>query len=141
MLETLVYVSSAAPGFRTEELANIIAAGRRNNARNGVTGLLLYAEGSFLQALEGGPEALAATMGRIRRDPRHQGILEIYRAPISQRSFPGSAMGCRAAAAETEGAFTLTRENLRKHIDPGSGREVLSLLQQFYASAFRFEGV
>lgn len=139
MLETIVYISAAAPDFREEELDGLLAIARRNNGASGVTGVLLYAEGSFIQVLEGETKGLDATMARIRPNPRHRHIMEIYRAPISERSFAGWAMGCRKVGAAGEGAFWLNAENLKARISPKAGREVIALLRRFYTSAYRFD--
>lgn len=140
MLETIVYLSTAADDLTIEELRGILARARRNNAESGVTGVLLFAEGSFIQALEGETEALEATMARIRANERHHNILEIYRSEISERSFPGWKMGFRAGDNDADNqTFKLTADAFKKHIEPNAGREVLTLLRQFYVSNYRFD--
>ena len=140
MLETIVYISAATSDFREDDLDAMLATARRNNGASGITGMLLYAEGAFIQVLEGETEALDTTMERIRRNPLHRHILEIHRAEISERSFSGWAMGCRKGKpAEGEGEFWLSAENLQARISPSAGREVLALLRQFYTSAYRFD--
>ena len=80
----LVYISSAVD---TAGTTAILAASRRNNARDGITGLL-YADGvRFLQALEGPPEAVEPTFERIRADPRHRAIVLLSRRTIESREF------------------------------------------------------
>ena len=49
----LVYVSAARKLFDEAELSALLTQCRANNARLGVTGVLLYADGNFMQALEG----------------------------------------------------------------------------------------
>lgn len=140
MLETIVYISAAAPDFREEDLDSLLATARRNNGASGITGMLLYAEGAFIQVLEGETEALDTTMERIRLNPLHRHIMEIHRAEISERSFSGWAMGCRKGEpGDGDGPFWLNAENLKARISPNAGYEVLALLRQFYVSAYRFD--
>lgn len=82
----LVYLST--PVARDDDaLAEILAVSRRNNARDGITGIL-YSDGAcFLQALEGPREATERCLGRIERDPRHRAIVVLSRQPIGKRSF------------------------------------------------------
>jgi hypothetical protein len=47
------YSSAALVPFSDAELTDLLAVSRANNLRLGVTGMLLYHDGSFLQALEG----------------------------------------------------------------------------------------
>ena len=54
----LVYVSSAVRLFATAELLKILGKFRRNNQLLGISGLLLYKDGNFIQALEGTEETV-----------------------------------------------------------------------------------
>jgi hypothetical protein len=50
----LVYVSSATKPFSPDELSELLAQARVDNAALGITGMLLYSNGNFMQVLEGG---------------------------------------------------------------------------------------
>lgn len=91
----LVYVSSAVVPFTTEELLAILAKSRENNARAGLTGMLLYKDGNIMQALEGEERAVREVHARIQRDPRHRGMLTLIQGPIAERQFPQWSMGLR----------------------------------------------
>ena len=67
----LVYLSQATHDFEAEELADLLAVSRRNNASTGITGLLMYESRLFMQALEGPRAAVEALFQKISRDPRH----------------------------------------------------------------------
>ena len=71
---SVVYVSSASRPFSTEELAALLATSRRNNTRDGITGMLLYRDGNIMQVLEGEEAAVRALFERVRRDPRHHDV-------------------------------------------------------------------
>lgn len=91
----MIYVSSAVGRLDGESLDRILEVSRRNNARDGISGALLYADGSFIQAIEGAPEAIDRLMARIDRDPRHRDLTVISRMPIDRRQFAEWSMGFR----------------------------------------------
>jgi EAL domain-containing protein (putative c-di-GMP-specific phosphodiesterase class I) len=89
----LIYCSAARKSFRPEELGRLLARARRHNADNGITGMLLYAEGSFFQVLEGEAEVIDRLFAIIARDKRHRDITVIIREPIARREFGDWSMG------------------------------------------------
>lgn len=96
----LIYLSTAREAFESAELDRILDTAARRNAPENVTGMLLYAQGSFLQVLEGEALAVDETFARVQRDPRHSGVYVIERAPVAERSFPTWTMGFRRLGAE-----------------------------------------
>ena len=70
-MKRIIYKSRAAPSIGADEIAQILLASRRNNQLNGITGLLVYRSGEFLQVLEGLDHLVNQTYERIRSDPRH----------------------------------------------------------------------
>jgi hypothetical protein len=71
---------------------------KRSVQRNGqasVTGLLLYKDGCFMQALEGEESVVVSLFSKISRDPRHHHVIPLIHEPIEQRYFPDSAMAFR----------------------------------------------
>lgn len=91
----LIYVSNAQNEMATAELESLLAVAARNNSACGVTGMLLYAHGSFLQILEGEATAVDTTFAHICRDPRHTNIFILAREAIGERSFARWSMGFR----------------------------------------------
>ena len=94
-LFTVAYVSSATHRLTDQELAAILDISRERNAHDGLTGLLLYHDGNFIQVLEGPEAPLRATVARIRKDPRHTLFTLLLDQPIGARAFAGWAMGYR----------------------------------------------
>jgi hypothetical protein len=88
-----IYASAASRPFDTEELAELLEVARETNAKLGLTGMLLYAEGSFFQVLEGQAEVVDALYARIGRDQRHDQVTLIIREPIPKRYFDAWTMG------------------------------------------------
>lgn len=89
----LVYESEASPELSRAELLRILSVARRRNGDEGLTGMLLFHEGRFLQILEGHPECVHACFDRIRRDPRHSDVWVLARMESPQRAFARWSMG------------------------------------------------
>lgn len=91
----LIYVSTAREEMNPTDLGDILDACMRNNSPRHVTGMLLYAGGSFMQVLEGEEAQVEEIFGRICRDPRHNDVIELERTVIPERSFEHWNMGFR----------------------------------------------
>ena len=89
----LGYASAACRSFTTAELDRLLASSRARNEELGVTGLLLYHEGSFLQILEGDETTVDALYRRISADSRHTNPLLLFRRHDEERRFPEWTMG------------------------------------------------
>lgn len=112
----LVYISSASPAAPTD-VAPILQTSRRNNVRDGLSGLL-YADGRrFLQVLEGEPEKVEAAFARISCDPRHRAVVVLSRRDIDAREFGDWAMAHRAPGQDAD-AFIARIDALSAHASP-----------------------
>ena len=74
-MKRIMYISSATRPLSPEEIEEIAQKSVANNARDGVTGVLLSAQEFFFQILEGEPFKVDEVFQRIRKDPRHQDVL------------------------------------------------------------------
>jgi hypothetical protein len=87
----LVYCSSntiaTRDGDPAAEIAGILAVSRANNARDGITGALLYSDGSFAQVLEGPLDVVQRAFERIQRDQRHGSVVVLEARPTEARMF------------------------------------------------------
>jgi len=93
MLKRIVYVSTAIALLETAVLDGILAASRDNNRRDGITGLLLYDGGNFIQTIEGEPAAIDILMDRIGADSRHYGLRVVEESAATLRMFSDWSMG------------------------------------------------
>lgn len=95
----IVYISTAR-GDTHFERGHILLTSRRNNERDGITGLL-YDDGvRFLQVLEGEMDQVDATFARIKADPRHRAVVVLSRRPIDAREFGDWAMASLTPGVE-----------------------------------------
>lgn len=98
-MHQLVYVSSVTPG-QVISIGNILVTSRRNNTRDGITGLLYADTQRFLQALEGPEEKVRAAMARIEQDARHRAVVVLSRRTIETREFGDWAMAHQEAGRD-----------------------------------------
>ena len=103
-LHQIIYTSHATELMDGPQLVALLERARSNNTKLGVTGLLLYGQGSFMQTIEGDAAVLRRLYATIERDPRHDGVIVICDDPISQRSFADWSMAFREITeADAEG--------------------------------------
>lgn len=91
----LTYVSTATEDLSKSDLNELLAQCRKNNAELGITGMLLYKEGNFMQVLEGEESTVRSLYTKIARDPRHKGEILLQQGALEERHFPGWSMGYR----------------------------------------------
>lgn len=92
MLYYYVYVSSSINDFTDADLQELLCLARKRNHENGITGMLLYVEGNFMQVLEGEKSAVLMTLGRIELDSRHHNIYKVLDGEEAVRQFPDWSM-------------------------------------------------
>lgn len=92
---SLVYASDGTGPLSEQELETLLAISRTNNAKVGLTGMLLYKDGAFMQALEGDEKTVRKAFRRISRDKRHSAIRILSAREVSERQFGEWTMGYR----------------------------------------------
>lgn len=93
MLANLIYVSVRKSGSDDNDIEDILAASRRNNAPLNITGILLHSDTHFFQYIEGDEETLDLLYDKIKRDQRHSNVILIAKSAINERNFPTWQMG------------------------------------------------
>jgi len=94
-LYQIVYTSTAIESFSTADLKELLKGSVQRNTRAGITGLLLYNDGTFMQTLEGEKPLVITLFAKICCDPRHHHVIPLIRGPICRRDFSHSAMAFR----------------------------------------------
>ncbi|OYX36247.1 MAG: hypothetical protein B7Y99_02055 [Caulobacterales bacterium 32-69-10] len=127
----LVYASRAAlPVLARFEatVVEILAVSQANNARHGLTGLLLAHQGWFVQALEGPRRNVSQVFGVIGRDARHGQVEVMIGGPAGSRLFGQWSMCGRAVTPKS--APILAALDLNGEFDPFrmQGDKILALL-------------
>ena len=95
MLVELLYCSiSVAPQLSNVDIGQLLASARRRNLAEGVTGMLIYHRGEFVQILEGRKQSVENLYEKfIDTDSRHTRINKEQQNPISHRRFNEWSMG------------------------------------------------
>ena len=134
MLVRLLYVSRAVDSS-PDAIESILAHSRSHNPSCGITGILCYGAGTFLQAIEGGRTAISDLYGHIQRDPRHKDVVLLHYEEISERRFGGWTMG--QVNLSKLNASTLLKYSEKPELDPYgvSGKVSLALLEELMATA------
>ena len=88
-----IYASASTINFTKDEITELLAIAQRNNSNLGVTGMLLYEDGSFFQVLEGERHVVSVLFKKIARDKRHSKVIKIIQEPIQERLFSDWTMG------------------------------------------------
>jgi len=135
MLVRLMYASRAVPALDQEELAAILRQSRANNPAQGITGVLCFSEGIFLQLLEGGRGAVNRLYNRIATDPRHSQVELLAYQEIGERRFAGWAMG-QVDMARLNPALLL-KYSPKPALDPYalSGKVSMAMFEELVATA------
>jgi hypothetical protein len=108
----IVYVSTAVAAFLEEELRHLLRVARLNNEASGVTGMLVYSRGQFLQALEGEPRPVISTFDRISADVRHAELKTLQRGKHAGQWFANWSMGFHSVHQATTHVSVSDRINL-----------------------------
>lgn len=78
--------------FSFDQTDQILTASRRNNAKAGLTGALIYDNHTFLQWIEGEATKIRAVFELISNDPRHTDIKLMLVRKLDDRWFPDWSM-------------------------------------------------
>lgn len=136
MLVRLLYVSRAVNGKATQDdIESIVASARTYNAQNGITGILCYGGGIYLQAIEGGRFEVNQLYGHILQDARHDEVMLLHYEEITERRFGGWSMG-KVNLAKLNTSVVL-KYSEKPILDPYrvSGKVSLALLEELMLTA------
>ena len=95
-LRALSYTSDARQPLTLAQIDHLLLRSRQRNEEEGVTGVLLYSNGRFMQYIEGPETGLTKVWAIIQADPLHHHIVELALEPIAIREFDQWSMAFRA---------------------------------------------
>ena len=135
MLVRLLYASRAAAALTDPLVDSILQQSRRNNARQGITGLLCFGNNLFMQILEGGRSEVCELFNAIVRDPRHVEVRILLYEEIAERRFGGWTMG--QVNVKKISPSLLLKYGEKAELNPFacSGRASMALLEELIASS------
>lgn len=128
-----IYTSTGNTDLPSAELAELLRRARLRNESLGITGMLLYSNGSFMQVLEGEEAVVDAMYARISTDQRHHHVTLIIREPIQKRTFGDWSMGFFEAApdeiADIDGFSFVSAASFGK-LDRGRAKKLLQAFSE-----------
>jgi hypothetical protein len=134
MLVRLLYASRSVD-TSADAIESILAQARQHNPVSGITGILCYGGGIFLQAIEGGRMQVSELFGSIQKDQRHKDVALLHYEEISERRFGGWTMGQVNLSKLNQSV--LLKYSEKPELDPYgvSGKVSLALLEDLMATA------
>lgn len=136
MLVRLLYVSRLADCAAPQEVIDgILADSRAHNPSTGITGILCFGAGIFLQAIEGGRNQVSELYNHISRDVRHKDVVLLHYEEITERRFGGWTMGQVNLAKLNMSIVLKYSDNAELNPYGVSGNVSLALLEELMATA------
>jgi len=130
----MLYVSGASRSLSPDEIEKILAVSRHNNLRDGITGMLLWADGVFIQILEGEARKVRSVFQRIEADDRHKNVMVVLEQAAEKRLFTQWSMGFKHLdpdMAADRKIFQISRAALEDRIASNDGGLFLETVLAF----------
>ncbi len=140
MYHYLMYVSYAVTPLSDADLEKLLQTCRINNKKLGVTGMLMYIDGKFIQVLEGKRDVINRLYDQIVTDRRHKKISKIIEGKSSKRNFPDWNMGFKSMSGrdfESLAGFNNIEDYFNAHEVDENSHVTLIFLKLFYNKYFK----
>jgi hypothetical protein len=143
-IHRIVYTSRATEPFDAEALIELLGHVRAKNRRLGISGMLLYADPTFLQVIEGDLEVIESLYDVIESDRRHADTRVLLREDAEGRAFGDWTMGFVQADREMLASVAGLNDFLQSQrgaalIPDEQTARVEKLLEQFKSGRWRRE--
>jgi len=144
LLYQLAYVSLSRLQLDETMLSDILEVSQRNNARDDITGVLMYHDKLFFQVLEGDQSAVEDCYHkRIYHDPRHSGLSLVWCDEVECRAFSDWEMGYVGPGEigrYTKNTFKSLSDLRRDEAMPANTNEIALELARAMFSDFKRRG-
>jgi hypothetical protein len=130
-MQQLLYVSNTARDADPAMLEDILAASRRNNPPLAITGILLHADGGFLQVLEGEADTVSALFDRIAADKRHWNTHVLLKR-MAERAFGEWSMGFHRLSQSDGEMFQISADAIAGRLRDAGQPVLVRLMENFY---------
>jgi hypothetical protein len=136
MLVRLLYVSRALDPDSLIDVQTIMDSAREHNVNNGITGILCYGGGIYLQALEGGRRQVNELYSHIVKDKRHTEVVLLHYEEITERRFGSWTIG--QVNLSKLNTSVILKYSEKPELDPYSvsGAMAIALLEELMRTAF-----
>lgn len=134
-MQTIVYLSASCHLFTDDELVEILTKSRLKNSPLGITGMLLYNDGSILQILEGEETVVRNLFDTIKKDNRHKGLIKMFDCKIASRNFSEWSMGFKQLSnedwSELNGHWNLADMEAFSTVVDSADQGILAIIKSF----------
>lgn len=132
-MHLIAYASTSKTLLSEHSLELLLHKSRSNNEQHGITGMLLYKEGTFLQVIEGEEAPLRQLYRNISRDPLHFDPIIILDEPVEARSFSHWTMGFLTVSKDpmSPGFTNFLRDRETMKLFAQSANDAKMLLSRF----------
>jgi len=89
----VLYMSTAVKPMNYDDFSALLQQFRDSNNKRGITGMLLYQNGTFMQMIEGEKQVVLDLYDKILKDDRHTGVHTVLAGDIEARNFEDWSMG------------------------------------------------
>jgi hypothetical protein len=96
----LIYVSTSSRLLNSDDLGQILLEGRKNFTNRGITGMMLYSNGTIFQALEGEEEVLDDLFDGMQYDGIQKSLIKLKTGKESNRTFSDWSVGFKASCTD-----------------------------------------
>ncbi len=96
----LIYVSTSAKLLNNDDLGQILLERRKNYNSRGITGMMLYSNGTIFQALEGEAENLDELFEQMHHDDTQKSIVKLKAGKAKSRTFTDWKMGFKVSCTD-----------------------------------------
>ncbi|SIN90718.1 Sensors of blue-light using FAD [Parasphingorhabdus marina DSM 22363] len=111
-MHSVIYVSKVADQFDERQLEDLVDQAAAINAKNGLTGMLVYNGKNFMQLLEGKQRRVEQTLERIARDERHSDLVVIRQLDDRPRECPDWSMRSFTVPLTVPGSADVVAQSL-----------------------------
>lgn len=123
---TIIYNSVALPDFTLTLVDDMLFAAKKFNAQNTITGIILFANGQFLQLIEGEESKIKSLYKRISNDTRHHKVNLLFNQKTERRLFKDWYMSYYDLSGNATGNIN-KRLILESYLDQDVKEENLSI--------------
>ncbi len=139
----MIYASSATIRLSQRDLLALLKLSRAKNEACGLTGMLLYRDGTYLQFLEGQRSDVDRLFTRLQVDRRHSDVRLLREGVLPKRLFPEWSMAYKNLAgvrsSDVAGYSELlqskspaSRARSVNALPPGGQRDAAELLVEMF---------
>lgn len=132
----LIYVSGATRKMEADDIQAILKTSRERNRILGITGLLVFSEGTFIQVLEGEEKVVHLLADEIKRDNRHRNFMVVFEHEAENRAFRQWSMAFKEldrTIEHEESVFRMSRGAVEDTMNRENGELLLEAVMAFSA--------